>query len=112
MFARGIGCAGACKRYHGGARCDAGRQRVQRSGQGAGEGRGRAADAGRCRRQTTRRYRAAAVSDPAGSPERWLDEHGSALYRYALVRTRDEHKAEELVQETFLAALQARERFA
>ncbi|MBI5463059.1 MAG: sigma-70 family RNA polymerase sigma factor [Gammaproteobacteria bacterium] len=46
------------------------------------------------------------------SPEHWVDEHGSALYRYALIRLRDEHKAEELVQETFLAALQARERFA
>lgn len=46
------------------------------------------------------------------SPERWLDEHGSALYRYALARVRDEHKAEELVQETLVAALQARERFA
>lgn len=45
------------------------------------------------------------------SPEDWLAMHGSALYRYALVRTRDEHKAEDLVQETLLAALQARERF-
>lgn len=44
-------------------------------------------------------------------PEHWVDEHGSALFRYALLRLRDEHKAEELVQETFLAALQARERF-
>lgn len=46
------------------------------------------------------------------SPETWLDEHGSYLYRYALTRTRDEHKAEEAVQETLLAALQARERYA
>jgi DNA-directed RNA polymerase specialized sigma24 family protein len=38
--------------------------------------------------------------------------HGNALYRYALSRLRDEHKAEEVVQETLLAALQARERFA
>ncbi len=45
------------------------------------------------------------------SPERWVEEHGNALYRYALVRVRDEHISEELVQETFLSALQARERF-
>ena len=45
------------------------------------------------------------------SPERWVDEHGGALFRYALLRLRDEHQAEELVQETFLAALQAQGRF-
>lgn len=45
------------------------------------------------------------------SPEHWLTAHGDALYRYALSRLRDEHKAEEVVQETLLAALQARERF-
>ncbi|WP_296768837.1 sigma-70 family RNA polymerase sigma factor [Thiobacillus sp.] len=47
-----------------------------------------------------------------GSPEEWLSEHGQAMYRYALVRTQDEHRAEEAVQETLLAALQARDRFA
>lgn len=46
-----------------------------------------------------------------GSPDAWLDEHGAALYKYALVHTRDEYKAEEAVQETLLAALQARDRF-
>lgn len=44
-------------------------------------------------------------------PERWLEEHGDALYRYALRQLRDPHKAEEAVQETLLAALEARERF-
>jgi len=48
----------------------------------------------------------------AASPERWLDEHGEALYRYALLRVRNAHAAEELVQETLLAALEARERYA
>ncbi len=51
------------------------------------------------------------MKSDADAPERWVDEHGSALYRYALLRLRDPHKAEEMVQETFLAALQARERF-
>jgi len=46
------------------------------------------------------------------SPEEWLDAHGDALYRYALLRLRDAYNAEEAVQETLLAALQARERFA
>ncbi len=46
-----------------------------------------------------------------GSPESWLDEHGAALYRYALMCTRDAHRAEEAVQETLLAALQARDRY-
>lgn len=49
---------------------------------------------------------------PAGSPETWLDEHGTALYRYALAQLRDPHRAEDAVQETLLAALGARERFA
>ncbi len=50
---------------------------------------------------------------PMGSddPARWLDEHGDYLYRYALARIRDEAQAADLVQETLLAAWQARERF-
>lgn len=44
-------------------------------------------------------------------PELWLDEHGSALYRYALSATRDPHQAEELVQDTLVTALQARTRY-
>ncbi len=47
-----------------------------------------------------------------GSPETCLDEHGTALYRHAMALTRDPHRAEEAAQETLLAALQARERFA
>jgi RNA polymerase sigma-70 factor, ECF subfamily len=43
--------------------------------------------------------------------ENWLDMHGDALYRYALLQLRDEHKAEEMVQETLVAALQARDRY-
>ena len=52
------------------------------------------------------------TNEPAlGSPDTWLDEHGAALYKYALMHTRDAHKAEEVVQETLLAALQACDRF-
>jgi RNA polymerase sigma-70 factor (ECF subfamily) len=40
----------------------------------------------------------------------WIDEHGDYLYRLALVRVRDSTVAEDLVQETFLAALQGTHR--
>jgi len=36
----------------------------------------------------------------------WLAEHGDYLYRFALARLRDSHQAEDVVQETMLAALQ------
>ena len=45
-------------------------------------------------------------------PETWVDQHGDALYRYALFRIRDVQVAEDLVQETLLAAFRARESFA
>ncbi len=45
-------------------------------------------------------------------PEVWLDEHGDALYRYARFRLNDSAVAEDLVQETLLAALQAQDSFA
>ena len=51
------------------------------------------------------------MTTDTGSPEQWLDEHGNALYRYALLQFRDEHKAEEAVQETLVAALQSCDRF-
>lgn len=38
-------------------------------------------------------------------PERWVEEHGDYLFKYALSRLRDPAKAEDMVQETFLAAL-------
>ena len=46
-------------------------------------------------------------SDPAA----WVDRYGDYLYTYALRRTQDEAVAEDLVQETFLAALSARDNF-
>lgn len=48
---------------------------------------------------------------PPIDPGRWLDEHGDALYRYALARGVRRDAAEDLVQECFLAALRARDRF-
>lgn len=41
-------------------------------------------------------------------PELWLERHGDVLYRYALVRLRSTDAAENAVQETLLAALEAR----
>jgi RNA polymerase sigma-70 factor (ECF subfamily) len=49
-----------------------------------------------------------ASSSPAS---RWLDEHGDALYAFAMARVRDPHVAEELVQESLLAALTAAAEF-
>ena len=37
--------------------------------------------------------------------ERWVEEHGDCLYRYALIRVRRPELAEDLVQETFFAAV-------
>ena len=42
---------------------------------------------------------------PLPDPSRWVDEHGDALFRYAILRLKDEHLAEDLIQDTFLAAL-------
>lgn len=45
-------------------------------------------------------------------PERWVEEHGDYLFKFALSRIRDAAKAEDLVQETFLAALKGGKTFA
>ena len=45
------------------------------------------------------------------NPETWVDEYGDFLYRFALSRVKDPSIAEDLVQETFLAALRSRENF-
>jgi len=45
-------------------------------------------------------------------PERWVEEHGDYLFKYALLRLRDVAKAEDAVQETFLAALKGGKSFA
>ncbi len=46
------------------------------------------------------------------SPERWLETYGDVLFRYAFSRVQDRNLAEDLVQETLLAAIQAKDQFA
>ncbi len=43
---------------------------------------------------------------PPLSPESWVDQHGDYLYSFALFRVQNQAAAEDLVQETFIAALQ------
>ncbi len=47
----------------------------------------------------------------ASDPDRWVDAHADRLFRYALTRLRRREDAEDAVQETLLAALQARRDF-
>jgi RNA polymerase sigma-70 factor (ECF subfamily) len=44
-------------------------------------------------------------------PDAWVDEHGDALYSYALSRLNNPASAEDVVQETFLAAIKAEGKF-
>ena len=46
------------------------------------------------------------------SPGQWVDAHGDYLFNFAVGQIRDPSVAEDLVQETFLAAFKARARFA
>jgi RNA polymerase sigma-70 factor (ECF subfamily) len=41
----------------------------------------------------------------------WVDDYGDALFHFALARVNDRETAEDLVQDTFLAAMQSRGRF-
>ena len=52
----------------------------------------------------------------AGAPtqapmEQWVDEHGKYLFQYACRYVQNEETAEDLVQETFLAALSAKSQY-
>jgi RNA polymerase sigma-70 factor (ECF subfamily) len=51
---------------------------------------------------------AAAVNN---DPSEWMARHGEVLRRYALARVNNPFTAEELVQDTFAAALQNQDRF-
>jgi RNA polymerase sigma-70 factor (ECF subfamily) len=45
------------------------------------------------------------------NPERWVEEYGDMLFGFAALRVRDRVIAQDLVQETFLAAIKARDSF-
>src|SRR6266581_9299747 len=48
----------------------------------------------------------------ATTPGGWVEAHGDYLFNFAIGQLRDAGVAEDLVQETFLAALKARDKFA
>jgi RNA polymerase sigma-70 factor (ECF subfamily) len=50
-------------------------------------------------------------ADSSTDPTAWVDRYGDYLFGYALSRVHNSHIAEEIVQETFLTALQARGSF-
>lgn len=45
-------------------------------------------------------------------PEQWLNNYGDDLYRYAFFRTSNQQVAEDLLQDTLLAAFESKDRFA
>lgn len=53
----------------------------------------------------------AGASERLLDPESWVEQYGDLLFLYALRRVQKRDVAEDLVQETFLAALHAREKF-
>ena len=55
--------------------------------------------------------KASSVEQQLSAPERWVEEHGDYLFKFAMARLRDEAKAEDAVQETFLAALKGGRNF-
>ena len=44
-------------------------------------------------------------------PEKWLEEHGDALFKFAMLRVRNNHLAEDLVQETLIKGIKAFDKF-
>jgi len=44
-------------------------------------------------------------------PEQWVDVHGDYLYNFAWSRVQSKETAEDLVQETFISALKAKDSF-
>jgi RNA polymerase sigma-70 factor (ECF subfamily) len=53
----------------------------------------------------------AEINSQIENPENWVDQYGDFLYRFTLSRIKDPSLAEDLVQETFLAALKAKKNF-
>ena len=52
-----------------------------------------------------------AVDKQENNPIAWLDQYGDALYRFARGRVKDSFTAEDLIQETLLAAYRSRRGF-
>ncbi len=50
-------------------------------------------------------------TNPSVNPHNWVKNHADYLYAYTLSRLNDEEQARDLVQETFLAALQRVNKF-
>lgn len=48
---------------------------------------------------------------PQINADMWVDQYGDSLFHFALARVKDRDTAEDLVQETFLAAVKAQSRF-
>ncbi len=55
----------------------------------------------------------APIADPSSTvdPSQWVDQYGDYLFRFAMSRLRDANAAEEVVQDTFVAALKNVEQF-
>lgn len=51
------------------------------------------------------------MSDGKLDPATWIDRHGDILFRYAMARVRDATVAEDLVQDTLLAAITTKDSF-
>jgi RNA polymerase sigma-70 factor (ECF subfamily) len=54
---------------------------------------------------------ASSESAPQADPNRWVDDHSDCLFRYALTRVRNQEVAEDLVQESLLAAMRQIDKF-
>lgn len=50
-------------------------------------------------------------SNASLDPDRWIDDHGDYLFRYAMFRLRNREAAEDAVQESLLAAVQSHEQY-
>ena len=48
---------------------------------------------------------------PQAQPEEWLDQHGDALFKFAMLRVGKTHLAEDLVQETLIKGMRGFEKF-
>lgn len=51
------------------------------------------------------------MTENISNPEHWVSQYGDYLFRFAMLKLRDEHLAEDAVQETLLAALQGKKNF-